>query len=90
MNIIYTTKQMYMYVERNPVTDLVIKFTSCLPMVSGCPSSSTTKTGHHNIAEILLNVALNTINKINPNDLNHDIIISNGVILVNLIFPIVQ
>jgi hypothetical protein len=27
-------------------------------------ASSTTKTGHHDIAEILLKVALNTINKI--------------------------
>jgi hypothetical protein len=31
---------------------------------SGTPASSTTKTGrHHDIAEILLKVALNTINK---------------------------
>jgi hypothetical protein len=30
------------------------------------PASSTTKTGRHNIAEILLNVALNTINQIKP------------------------
>ena len=38
----------------------VIKFTSCLPMVGalGTPASSTTKTGHHDIAEILLKVAL--------------------------------
>ena len=28
----------------------------------GTPASSTTKTGRHDIAEILLNVALNTIN----------------------------
>jgi hypothetical protein len=27
------------------------------------PASSTTKTGHHDIAEILLKVALNTINQ---------------------------
>jgi hypothetical protein len=33
-------------------------------MVGGTPASSTTKTGHHDIAEILLKVALNTINKI--------------------------
>ena len=37
----------------------VIKFTSCLPMVGawfspGTPASSTTKTGRHDIAEILL------------------------------------
>jgi hypothetical protein len=33
----------------------------------GTPASSTTKTGRHDIAEILLKVALNTINKINQN-----------------------
>ena len=42
----------------------VIKFTYCFPMVGGSlwvtPTSSTTKTGRHNIAEILLKVALNT------------------------------
>ena len=31
----------------------------------GTPASSTTKTGRHHIAEILLKVALNTINQIN-------------------------
>jgi hypothetical protein len=31
----------------------------------GTPTSSTTKTGRHDIAEILLKVALNTINQIN-------------------------
>jgi hypothetical protein len=31
----------------------------------GTPASSTTKTGSHDIAEILLEVALNTINQIN-------------------------
>jgi len=31
----------------------------------GTPGSSTTKTGCHDIAEILLKVALNTINQIN-------------------------
>ena len=40
----------------------VIKFTSCLPMVCGSllvfPAFSTTKTGRHDIAEILLKVAL--------------------------------
>jgi hypothetical protein len=30
----------------------------------GTPASSTTKTGNHDIAEILLKVALNTINQI--------------------------
>jgi len=31
----------------------------------GTPASSTTKTGRHDIAEILLKVALNTIKSIN-------------------------
>jgi len=31
----------------------------------GTPVSSTTKTGRHDIAEILLKVALNTVNQIN-------------------------
>jgi hypothetical protein len=34
----------------------------------GTPSSSTTKTGRHDIAEILLKVALNTINQIKSTD----------------------
>jgi hypothetical protein len=33
-------------------------------------ASSTTKTGHHDIAEILLKVALNTINQIKSNQPN--------------------
>jgi len=37
-------------------------------MVGGySPASSTTKTGRHDIAEILLKVALNTINQIKSN-----------------------
>jgi hypothetical protein len=32
----------------------------------GHPASSTTKTGRHDIAEILLKVALNTINQSSP------------------------
>ena len=40
----------------------VIKFTSCLPncrwFSPGTPASSTTKTGRHDIVEILLKVAL--------------------------------
>jgi hypothetical protein len=32
-------------------------------MVGGSPASSTTKTGRHDIAEILLKVALNTKNQ---------------------------
>ena len=34
----------------------------------GTPASSTTKTGRHDIAEILLKVALSTINKYNQTD----------------------
>ena len=41
----------------------VIKFVSDLQWFSpGTPVSSTNKTDHHDITEILLNVALNTIN----------------------------
>jgi hypothetical protein len=36
----------------------------------GTPASSTTKTGRHDIAEILLKVALNTINQIKSNQIN--------------------
>ena len=35
----------------------------------GTPASSTTKTGRHDIAEILLKLALNTINQIKFNNL---------------------
>ena len=44
-----------------PIYPIMIKFTTCFPMVGGCPgtlASSTTKTGRHDIAEILLKVAL--------------------------------
>ena len=46
----------------------MIKFTSCLPMVGGSlrpgtPASSTSKTGRHDIAEILLKVTLSTKNQ---------------------------
>jgi hypothetical protein len=37
-------------------------------MVGGSPASSNTITGHHDIAEILLKVALNTKNQI----IHHD------------------
>jgi hypothetical protein len=33
-------------------------------VLSGTPASSTTKTGRHDIAEILLKVALNTVKQI--------------------------
>jgi hypothetical protein len=39
----------------------------------GTPTSSTTKTGRHDIAEILLNVALNSNNQIK---LNHEVYVS--------------
>jgi hypothetical protein len=53
----------------------VIKFVSDLWQVRahgrwfypGTPTSSTTKTGRHDIAEILLKVAFNTINQIKSN-----------------------
>jgi aspartate 1-decarboxylase len=35
----------------------------------GTPASSTTKTGHHDIAEILLKVALTTINQMKSNQI---------------------
>jgi hypothetical protein len=35
----------------------------------GTPASSTTKTGRHDIAEILLKMALNTMNQINQNQI---------------------
>ena len=38
----------------------------------GTPASSTTKTGCHDIAEILLKVALNTINQIKSSELPYD------------------
>jgi hypothetical protein len=37
----------------------------------GTPASSTTKTGRHDIAEILLKVALNKINQIKLNQFNY-------------------
>jgi hypothetical protein len=38
----------------------------------GTPASSTTKTGRHDIAEILLKVALNTLNQIKSNPTVHN------------------
>jgi hypothetical protein len=42
----------------------------------GTPASSTTKTGRHDIAEILLKVALNTINQIIKNNNSYS---TNGI-----------
>jgi hypothetical protein len=51
----------------------VIKLTSCLPMVGGffpgTAASSTTKTGRHDIAEILLKLALKHQTSINQSNL---------------------
>jgi hypothetical protein len=38
-------------------------------VLSGSPASSTTKTGRHDIAEIYMKVALNTINQIDQSTL---------------------
>jgi hypothetical protein len=47
----------------------MIKFASDLWQVDGLPVSSTNKTDCHNITEILLKVALNTIK---PNQIRHN------------------
>jgi hypothetical protein len=53
----------------------VIKFTSCLPLdrcfSPGTPVSSTTKTGRHDIAEILLKVELKLKKLKKLNKINH-------------------
>ena len=41
----------------------------------GTPASSTTKTGRHDITEILLKVALNTKNQIKSKSVNHLVLI---------------
>jgi len=43
------------------IQDYVIKFVSDLQKVGGTPVSSTNKTARHDITEILMQVALNTI-----------------------------
>jgi hypothetical protein len=48
----------------------------------GTPASSTTKTGRHDIAEILLKVALSTINQIKSNQIIYMIEKNYGPILV--------
>jgi len=45
----------------------------------GTPASSTTKTGRHDIAEILLIVALNTKNQIKSNQINRKAIFKYGL-----------
>ena len=48
--------------EVHSIQHYVIKFVSDLRKVGGTPVSSTNKTDSHDITEILLKVALNTIN----------------------------
>jgi len=58
----------------------VIKFTSCLPMVwfsPGTLASSTTKTGPHDIAEILLKVAFTKNQSINLLDFGNVLTVWN-------------
>ena len=67
------------------ISHYMIKFVSDLRQVGGCspcpPVSSTNKTDRHDITEILLKVALNTINKTNQPTLllqqNHFIMYTN-------------
>jgi hypothetical protein len=47
---------------------------------AGAPSSSTTKTGRHDIAEALLKMALNTINQINQNQIESFTVTTNIVL----------
>jgi hypothetical protein len=48
-----TTHEM-LHIRRCDFCPSVIKFTCCLPYVGGTPASFTAKTGHHDIAELLL------------------------------------
>ena len=68
----------------------VIKFTNDMRQDSGfrTPVSSTNKTDHHDIAEILLKVAINTIiptptNKSDHHDIT-EILFLMGLMLLNL------
>jgi hypothetical protein len=56
-----------LYPDRHLVCDKVYQLLAHGRWFS--PASSTTKTGRHNIAEILLKVALNTKNQIKSNHL---------------------
>jgi hypothetical protein len=51
----------------------------------GTPASSTTKTGRHDIAEILLKVALSTKNQINQS--NHILCSQNQIFYGSYCFP---
>jgi len=53
------------YGEVHSMQYYAIKFVSDLRQVVGTPVSSTNKTDRHDITEILLKVALNTINQTN-------------------------
>jgi hypothetical protein len=57
----------------------------------GTPASSTTKTGRHDIAEILLKMALNTKNQIKSNQLNKTLLLSIFITLIaGLCYQIVK
>jgi hypothetical protein len=60
----------------------LIKFTSCLPRVCGSPASSITKTGLHDLAEILLKVVL----KHHPEKKTHLLILDDNLSFSNLFF----
>ena len=67
----------------------VIKITSCLPMI-GCSLRVLLvllplKSGHHDIAEILLKVALNTKNKIKSNQII--IVLCLCFVFLRLVYP---
>jgi hypothetical protein len=70
------------HIEVYSIQHYVIKFVSDLRQVGGFllvpPISSINKTDHHDIAEILLKVALNTIN------LNFDFGIDRSILTFNI------
>jgi hypothetical protein len=51
------------YIYRNKLCVFTLNNAADISWQSGCVASSTTKTGPHDIAEILLKVALNTKNQ---------------------------
>jgi hypothetical protein len=73
----------------------VIKFTSKILahgrwFSPGIPASSTTKTGCHDIAEILLKVALNTKNQINTNLLSFHYSLNNYIKVISYCYANTQ
>ena len=73
---------LYLFVYCNLSISFLYLFVDCITMVHGrcfspsTPASSTTKTGRHDIAEVLLKVSLNTINHKSINLIFTDNIIS--------------